>query len=309
VDSDNSDSLLILVGMFDDYEKSVIAFYEARKANRMLSPLLSNLTPAKLKKECKVVCEERYDRKDDWTLRAFFEQGGDKKTCLHAINQCDIDIFRPLINFLAGRARSTGETNIELLAWLIDFKPRPYDDKYDYGNWKNPNVPAEVTKGKSGDAADGTDAGVDEPVPGPVEPVKRSFDFGLGEGIIVITILVAIIVGVRFCTGPAKRPADMVLTGHGACMFWDDDHYEPTSCSPKSGDTAVIALDPGKLNHFRKITRRDTITEASAGKVWYVKYNRDVEFYTDSGYHPLDPRLRLRPATVHMIRTYCHSGQ
>jgi hypothetical protein len=301
--------LLILVGMFDDYEKSVTAFYEDRKANKTLSPLLTNLTPANLKKECKVVCEERYDRREDWTLRAFFEQGGDKETCLQAIKKCDIDKFRPLINFLSGRVRRTDEINIELLAWLIDFKPRPYDDKYNYGNWKASNKPEEATDGKRGGTEDINGGGTDEPGPPPVEPAGKSFNFGLGEGVIIITILAVIIVGIRFCTGSAKRPADLVLTGHGECMFWDGDHYQPTSCSPKSGDTAVIALDPIKLNYFRKITRPDTITEESARKVWYVKYNKDVEFYTDSGFHPLDRRLRLKPATVHIIRTYCHRGQ
>jgi hypothetical protein len=297
MDSDNSDSLLILVGMFDDYEKSVTAFYEARKANKTLSPLLTNLTPAKLKRESKVVCEERYDRKDDLTLRAFFEQGGDKEICLQAIKKCDIDIFRPLINFLAGRVRRTDEINIELLAWLIDFKPRPYNDKYDY------RIPAQGGSGPT----HGPAAPI-RPID-PVDPVAKPFNFGLWQGLVLITIIVAVIIGIRFGTGSVKRPPAPVPTGQEACMFWDEDHYEPTTCNPRSDGTLVIALDPEKLNHFRRITRPDTLTEASVGKVWWGRYDKKVEFYTDSGFHPLDQPQKLRRATLHMIRKYCHPGQ
>jgi hypothetical protein len=299
MDSDNSNSLLILVGMFDDYEKSVVAFYDARKANKTLSPLLANLTPANLKKECRVVCEERYDRKDDLTLRAFFEQGGDKETCLAAIKKQDIDKFRPLINFLAGRVRRTDEINIELLAWLIDFKPRPYDDRYVYG------IPGADVVGPAPAPLEPMDPV--EPIE-LVDPVKRSFNFGLLEGLIVVTILVIIIVGIRFRTGLDKRPPAPVPTGQEKCMFWDGDHYEPTACNPRSDGTVVIALDPEKLNHFRKITRPDTLTEASVGKVWWGKYDKNVEFYTDSGFHPLDLPQRLRRTTLYMIRKYCHPG-
>jgi len=301
MDSGNSNSLLILVAMFDDYEKSVVAFYWARKANKTLSPFLSDLTPANLKKECKVVCEERYHKRDEWTLRAFFEQGGDKEACLQAIKRCDIDRFRPLINFLTGKARKTAETNIELLAWLIDFKRRPYDDKYDYKG--------DDSKDESDTSKDESNVSKDDTAIAEVENVKRSFIFGLREGIVVIALLAVIIGGIRFCTGRPNRPYASGLNGTGACMFWDVDHYERTPCIPRLGDTLVIALDSEKLNHFRLITRPDTITEAYKGKVWYVKFRGKTEFYTADGFHPIDQRLRLRPATVYMIRKYCHPDQ
>ncbi len=92
-------------------------------------------------------------------------------------------------------------------------------------------------------------------------------------------------------------------------MFWAGDHYQQTSCSQHFTDTLIIALDSEKLMHFRKITQPDTITEKSKGLVWYVRYNGSLEFYTSGGFHPIDPRLRLKPITEYMIRKYIHPDQ
>ena len=42
-----------------------------------------------------------------------------------AIENTDGDRFKPIINFLTGVTKSTKPANLELISWLIDFKPRP----------------------------------------------------------------------------------------------------------------------------------------------------------------------------------------
>jgi hypothetical protein len=89
-------------------------------------------------------------------------------------------------------------------------------------------------------------------------------------------------------------------------MFWADDHYQPISCNQKVDNVQVIALDSVNLYHFKKITLPDTITLNAIGFVWYAKYRGTIEFYTDSGFHPIDPGLRLKRITAYMIRKYIH---
>ncbi|MBO9592511.1 MAG: hypothetical protein J7599_06330 [Niabella sp.] len=60
-------------------------------------------------------------------LDSFFGEGNDQAAVLKAIKKCEIDKFRPLRNFLKKETESTDDKNIELLAWLIDFKDRPCD--------------------------------------------------------------------------------------------------------------------------------------------------------------------------------------
>lgn len=55
----------------------------------------------------------------------------------------------------------------------------------------------------------------------------------------------------------------------GGCMYWAEDHYQPAPCNQPIENTLVVALDTLKLTHFKRITRPDTITTKSLGKVWY----------------------------------------
>lgn len=315
MNSGNSNSLLILVGMlvFADYERAVIEDYKIRKEKGDLALVLLNPTPSTLRDECVAVCQHRYDRRDERALRSFFGKGTDQKTFLEVMSDFPTDKFKPLVNYLRGETKSPETKNVELLAWLSDFQPRPSDR---YKSSKEVSVPPRENLQENSNKKVGNevlsvkdDKIKDEPAPESSEPTKRSFNFNLGKGVVVIALLAVIIIGIRFCTGRPNKSYSPKLDGSGACMFWDGDHYQETPCIPKLGDTSVIALDPGKLNHFRMITRPDTITEESAGKVWYVKYNKNVEFYTADGFHPIDQRLRLRPATRFMINKYCHPNQ
>lgn len=125
----------------------------------------------------------------------------------------------------------------------------------------------------------------------------------------MLTITISIAFGmVVFLTWPYKpiKPPKYPLTGNEACMYWDEDHYQPVSCNQKIENVQVIALDTAILKKAHKITRPDTITLNAIGSVWYVKYRGELEYYTDSGSHPLDPNLRLKPITAYMIRKYIH---
>jgi hypothetical protein len=305
-------SLLIIVEMFADYKSLVIGDYQKKKAANALPLRLIQATPANLKRECKAVCDERYHRKDEKTLREFFGQGGDKVAWLQAIKRCDTDKFRPLGNFLKGLTDWTEDKNIELLAWLIDFEPRPFElgRRYNSNTSEAPeNKPDETPI--NGENEKGL---VDQPSQ-PVSPehsdqldtppasgLKTRKTIGILAAMLFVSVAISI-----YWLAANKAPA-IVFAGPQACMFWAGDHYQQVSCNQKFDDTMVIALDSEKVNHFKKITQPDTITEKSKGTVWYVKYNGNMEYYTSSGYHPIDPRLRLKPITDYIIRKYIHNN-
>ncbi len=83
-------------------------------------------------------------------------------------------------------------------------------------------------------------------------------------------------------------------------MYWKADHYECISCNATMGDTAVISLDQYKVDHFKKITRPDTISQYSIGKLWYLKTDGQFEFFTTSGYHPIYTQRRLLKLSQHV---------
>ncbi|RZJ82858.1 MAG: hypothetical protein EOO20_23830 [Chryseobacterium sp.] len=58
-----------------------------------------------------------------------------------AIRNCDTEKFKPLYNFLQ-KGVKTHEKNMELLAWLIDFRPRSFSNY-----WRLANGKADVLSG------------------------------------------------------------------------------------------------------------------------------------------------------------------
>jgi hypothetical protein len=278
-----------------DYRSYVLAEYERKKAAGDLSHRIRDLTPAKLKEECEVVCKERYDSKDAKALEAFFKYVGDKDACLQAIGKCDIDKFRPLVNFLKGSTSSPDPKIVELLAWLIDFKPRPLESAKK-AHIDRPDLPAAKRDESPKDG---------DEMPAATVSAKPLSAFRAKKVIIAAVLLLLGALGL-YWAWPGKI---FVSTGPQGCMYWVGDHYQQISCSQKPGDTLVIPLDSERLLHFKKITRPDTITENALGSIWCVKFQGAYECYTSPGYHPIDTSLKLRLLNDFVLINHIHPSQ
>lgn len=283
-----------------DYTEAVRADYHNKKAAGKLPFDMKQLSPARFKAACLEVRRGGYDRRDERLLKAFFGEADDEKACLRAIADCNIDKFRPLIYFLKEKTTTrTDDKNVELLAWMINFKNRPCEPGKKYPidtkalstlQGTPINDTNEVHLEEPGESEEAS-----EPTPPEVKEIKRKWR----KIIFTLTIVVAFgMIGVWI---GVKNASKTVVSGHEACMYWAEDHYQPVSCSQKIENVQVIALDSEKVVHFRRITRPDTITVNARGSVWYVRYRGTYEFYTSDGFHPLDPTLRLRPITEYII--------
>lgn len=112
--------------MFADYQSCVREDYLKKKTAGKLSLHLAQPTPGSLKKACIAVYNNSFLKKDERLLEDFFERKVDATGYERVIRQFDTERFKPLCNFLREKTCNTEEINIELLAWLIDFHPRPY---------------------------------------------------------------------------------------------------------------------------------------------------------------------------------------
>ena len=118
--------------MLEDYKKAVISDYHYKKEKGLLSLNLSHPTPAQLRDECLLVLNSRSQKKDEKIVKDFFNEGSDSNDYSHSIRKFDPDKLRPLTKYLKKQIEDTADRNIELLAWLIDFEPRPYRYGTDY---------------------------------------------------------------------------------------------------------------------------------------------------------------------------------
>lgn len=122
--------------MFDDYKEKVIDAYKKKRQASALSNNLSFPTPAKLKEECLTVYKQRRLVKDEKILRSFFKVADNAVDYGQSIMSCDIDKFRPLLKYLNEKTKYINVKNVELLAWLIDFEPRPFKFEINYKDLK-----------------------------------------------------------------------------------------------------------------------------------------------------------------------------
>lgn len=124
--------------MMEKYRSEVRRFYETQKALGRLSLNLTYPTVSKLRNECLMLFNEGCDESDLRILKSFMERPLKDKLHESAIRRFDPDKFKALYNFLKKDIK-TSEKNVELLAWLIDFHPRPYS-KYFFATKRNAEI-------------------------------------------------------------------------------------------------------------------------------------------------------------------------
>lgn len=318
--------------MFEEYKNAVLEFYLIKKKNLKLSYNLESPGREKLRKECVIVFLRKNSKADKDFIQSFFDPTNRYSDQVRSIEKFKLDKFRPLVSFLTEETNTRNEGNIKLLAWLIDFPT--------YEDWRqNPIMPeieeaepsaiAETSEDDSKEEP--TDEATDKPTApvililnneeakgaeyeNPKDPsgIETSPDIlnppgqepeerpgKKNKGIIVNGIIV-LVIGVSIFLYWQDKQDRETITKDEKCMFWTGDHYEAVTCNIGTA-TPKIDLNVQTLNRLKKITLADTLTKNSIGKVWYAKINKEIEFYTDSGMHPVDTVKRLKPITSYII--------
>lgn len=289
--------------MFSDYKAAVVNSYQQKRIEGSLSLNLQQPTPAKLKKECLSVYGIRRSHNDLEILSQFFGHRTEEMAYESAIRKMDTDKFRPLVNLLIGKVRETEDKNIALLSWLIDFKPRPY--RYGYSQTNN-GADEEGHK----EPAD-TFIIAKKPGTTPLEVENLTLVTGMGtggapksgnrmnyfheykkQGLIGLGILIISVLGISFYTSKPQ------------CMYWTGDQYEAIACDKKAPNIQPVLADDFKLEHFKRITERDTLTYNDINKVWYAGVGEQIEFFTTDGEDPRLAGRQLKPMSKYIYVKY-----
>lgn len=307
---------------FIEYQKDVLAAYRAMQIKKTLSFHLAKPTPSNLKKECLAVFQTRFQKSDWNVLTGFFGKAENQMGLHQLMRKQERDKFKPIQNFITGDTVNPSPVIVELLAWLIDFRPRPHDIRINRASIVELEEPANTTV-KAGSE-------VHEETPEQREPVTVSVTQSVSENVptskaspvlsiattpktrkryrVMVAIGLALlslgIAGWWYQDHSLGKSNIFISSGPQFCMFWAGDHYQGINCNQKLGDTLVIAMDSVRLIGFRKVMQMDTVTEQSIGHLWYAKIDGNLELYTADGNHPLKPNQRLRPLTLYMYNKY-----
>ncbi|RYE17097.1 MAG: hypothetical protein EOP45_16405 [Sphingobacteriaceae bacterium] len=291
--------------MFEnEYKKLVLEDFDQKvKAGQLPSELISP-TPGNLKSESVKICGDRFDSDDGIILDSFFGKKENGYAYRQAIQNSNVDVFRPLVNLLKNHSINTSLKNVNLLAWLIDFQPRPFHPNLiiahinqDQININQDKIPDSSLSSTATDAAE-YEADPVQPAP----PSKKQF--AQITKLIIACALLMVIASISYFVIDHSRT--IVVTGREGCMFWQDNHYQPIDCSRRIFHFHTISINHKLVDGFKRITLPDTLTMRSLGKIWYAKFRGRVEFYTQGGAHPVDTNKRLLPVSDHILKKYVY---
>jgi hypothetical protein len=117
--------------MPEEYRKVVFDAYQKKKREGSLSSNLLDPTPGNVREECLIIYRERErNPKDDEIFKQFFKGVDKEKGYLTVLENSLAEKFKQMPKILKGGVPNYGLRYAELLAWLIDFQPRPSTSYY-----------------------------------------------------------------------------------------------------------------------------------------------------------------------------------
>ncbi|RFZ85188.1 hypothetical protein DYU05_06190 [Mucilaginibacter terrenus] len=258
--------------MSPEEKTELLASYNRRKEANLLSEYLAKPVPSGIKKECIRLYREGLQPENAQILKQFFKKNA-PQDFEEALEDIDIDRFRPTAGLLNGRNFTAEEKHYELISWLLGT-----EEVATSTNNQNDNQLAEATSGG--------------------DPSKEEVDnFSWRRTWGRITAAVAALMLLAWV-------AWLIMPVESQCMYWDGNTYVGTACDVQVPGRTAYALNEAKLDHFKRVLRSDTLTKASVGRLWYFKMNRKLELFTDSGMHPVYTNRRLRPLSDYMLEKY-----
>ncbi len=110
----------------EDYKREILHKFNVIE-NKKIAGYESELTSVSVRDACIYLCDKRIDKVDIEILNRFFNcHNNTQPNYREIINSLDKDKFKPIWQFLKGDTESPSKFRIELVAWLVDFNPRPY---------------------------------------------------------------------------------------------------------------------------------------------------------------------------------------
>lgn len=303
---------------FKEYQDAVIAAYKKKETEGSLTPNLARPTDANLRKECIDEFPTRYNDNDSEIFKSIFGKASNADEYYKKITISEPKIFKPLNQFLRGKTVSTHERYIHLLAWLIDFDPRPFRpvDPYVLGNIDNSTintvpVATDPTSDHVAKRSEDPTQNIDDAVNGKKDdidnmlPEDNEHDLSEENNLSFIDRL--------FQKKNAILAALFIIMGLWVLyillkprfMYWNGTEYKSLAFYQDVDSIVfIVPLDPVKLHHLKKIAVIRSISRNSIGIVHYSKIDKKVEFYTTGGKCPEDTTRWLHPMTKYIYNKY-----
>lgn len=297
----------------DDYSKAIKSRYEQVK-NSLHTEHLINPSPAQLRKLCMVLYENGLNDNDDKIFRKFF-YAKEEDNLEKIIEQVSLNRFRAIQNFLCGDAKTNILENLNLIAVLIDFSPRPLRIFLkQYREIENsieiipaPSIDVPNTE-KEANEIDTPKINYDNNSSSEIEQknvtkTDESFIDDILMGVVVPENIIKIKPPTSTKTKRLILASALVITllsgfatkavyFSNECMQWQGYQYVCVDCD-KEITKEEIKVVPFEENTFKlkklNVNNKTIFFDKDTHKplVWYSKQNKKMEYFNAPGLHPV----------------------
>ncbi|MEI9956931.1 MAG: hypothetical protein WDM90_11660 [Ferruginibacter sp.] len=240
-------------------------------------------------------------------------------------------------NLIRGEIKNPASANVELLAWLIDFTPRPlgYAQQIlkDTNEIINPYnlITDSVEEIPEQGLPKDNDTEVEKEFANTNTVVKEDFWQDGKDKISVtdntdssnltikkpgnnlknsklknatIALIITLFLGGMYAIWQHEKSGGLAFGNvNTGCMYWAADHYEKVPCTEK-GKGFILPLDEERIKNFKRIVQEDTISEKSIGVIYYLKTNNKPEYFTSGGNHPVYINRNLKILSRYIYDEY-----
>lgn len=276
----------------NDYLKAIKRQYEIEKG-KTYSTFLIDPSPAKLRDYCLLLLESEMSDADQVQMSHFFKPKTNE-TLHKCISGFDLEKLKPIKDFLTGKTLQTNSVNLELIAILVRYQPRPYHIFLKSSQTEKKDEIKEVhfdfmQVDKNSNLSHNT---------GTIVPINHR----LKPKVIMMSLILITIISVGYIAKGAYFPKKQ-------CMQWQEDHYEIVNCEVKGtmNINPIIALDEDVVDLKKvKLKKGMEFFKYKKPLYYYYKVSLDsVEFFNAPGFHPITGKP-LNGVTPYMINKYIH---
>jgi hypothetical protein len=287
----------------EKYQEEILRLYSEQCGGRVKN-YLANPTPANVKKALsEIYSSPSLTASDKLIITTGFGLNDSK-----SLKNKPAEHFKSLSKFLKGTTRDTDHKNLDLIAVLIDFKPRPFAKfKIEWNEEGLPYDASEVTT--VANAADEIEIGnFSSEAETPNQPPQND-KIKPRKGNVLHTWVIASFLGLIMLAAAYYFFSEE----EKSCMAWMGEKYEIVPCNTQFLDQNGISVqvNNGTVNieNFRAINpNRQTDFYDGSGNplVWYANnLAGNPEFFNQHGSHPIT-NAPLKPVPMQLVARYNH---
>jgi hypothetical protein len=288
----------------ETYQRKILQGYQESFGGRT-AHYLSNPTPGNVKKAVLEMAGLQLVAADSQILVKGLNLDSEKPL-LEQIKKKVTDDFKTLSKFLKNETKDTDHTNLDLIAVLIDFNPRPFSKFKTH--WKEEASTSfakeEKTKATLVEDNVGENFSVEELLESKIlkqeKPKTGKRGSLLKLGIVVMFTFLILTVIYLFISKEEKT-----------CIAWMGEKYETVPCNTQFLDQKriIVQVNNGvvNINDFRQIVPNNQTTfydNAGNPKIWYANNETgSPEFFNQRGNHPIT-HAPLKPVPMQLVAHY-----